>query len=84
MTEYTNSGILFVNDRKKREGHPDYTGNFTDVTGKKWRLAAWKKQGRKGEFISVQASEFKETKKPPQDKARQDPLPGDMDDDLPW
>tara|TARA_R110000868_G_scaffold239877_1_gene494371 strand:+ start:2262 stop:2507 length:246 start_codon:yes stop_codon:yes gene_type:complete len=58
-----NSGSLFKAD-KKSDKAPDYTGSFKDSTGKEWRLAAWVKEGAKGKFFSLLASE-------PQAKATQ-------------
>lgn len=52
-----NSGSLFKAD-KKSDKAPDYTGNFMDSNGKLWRLAAWVKQGQKGSFFSLSASEI--------------------------
>lgn len=59
-------GVLFKNDKKRAENHPDYTGNFTltaallkeyeaaMVNGEvKVDLAAWIKEGRKGKFLSL-------------------------------
>jgi len=51
-----NSGSLFKAD-KKSDKAPDYTGSFKDSTGKEWRLAAWVKEGAKGKFFSLLASE---------------------------
>lgn len=62
-----NTGTLFPND-KKSSNQPDYTGTFKDATGKEWRLAAWSKPGKKGNFLSVMASE-------PQQHTPKDDLP---------
>jgi hypothetical protein len=51
-----NTGTLF-NNEKKNEKQPDYTGTFKDASGKTWRLAAWVKEGQKGKFLSILASE---------------------------
>ena len=51
-----NSGSLFKAE-KKSEKAPEYTGTFKDSTGKEWRLAAWVKEGAKGKFFSLLASE---------------------------
>jgi len=37
------SGVLFKNDRKETERHPDYTGNMT-VKGVDYWLSAWVKR----------------------------------------
>lgn len=54
MPDYdnTNRGVLFVNDRKQGDKHPDYKGTI-NVGGKEFWLSAWKKNGAKGEFFSL-------------------------------
>jgi len=42
-----NSGVLFRNDRKTEEKHPDYTGTVT-IMSEKWRLAGWIKKSKAG------------------------------------
>lgn len=55
MPEYdnTNRGVLFKNDDKKTDKHPDYTGTI-NVDGTDFRLSAWIKTGKKGgKFMSL-------------------------------
>lgn len=54
MTEYdnTNRGVLFKNDRKDSDKHPDYQGNI-NVNGTEFWLSAWIKEGKKGKFMSL-------------------------------
>ena len=40
MADNKNSGVLFRNDKKITEQHPDYTGNIT-IEGKEYYLSAW-------------------------------------------
>jgi hypothetical protein len=47
-----NSGILFKNNKKETDNHPDYTGNAI-VGGVEYRLSAWIKQGNAGKFMSL-------------------------------
>ena len=54
-----NSGVLFKNDRKTATNHPDYQGTWKDANGKEWNFAAWVKDGKKGKFMSLSASELK-------------------------
>lgn len=51
-TERDNSGILFRNDKKTSEKHPDYKGNAIIGTKKMW-LSAWIKEGARGKFMSL-------------------------------
>lgn len=58
------SGVLFKNDRKQPESkQPDYQGSVT-IGGKEWRLAGWIKQGKKGPFLSLKASEPRQNDQP--------------------
>ena len=54
MTQYDNTdrGVLFKNDRKERDNHPDYTGNI-NVGGIEYWLSAWIKTGQRGKFMSL-------------------------------
>ena len=54
MTEYdnTNRGVLFRNDRKDKDTHPDHTGTI-NIEGVEYWLSAWVKEGRKGKFFSL-------------------------------
>ena len=49
----TNRGVLFKNDRKQSNNHPDYKGNL-NVDGKEYWLDAWVKESKAGnKFFSV-------------------------------
>jgi len=95
MTEYdnTNRGVLFKNQRKDSDKHPDYTGNI-NIGGTEFWLSAWIKDGAKGKFMSLSV-------KPKDDQPQQsisqrampkgrDPissgrsLKDDMDDSIPF
>ena len=53
----TNRGVLFVNNRKEKDNHPDYTGNI-NVDGTEKQLSAWKKTSKNGKtFLSISVSE---------------------------
>jgi hypothetical protein len=55
-----NTGILFKNTRKTKDNQPDYTGKWTDSEGNELQLAAWIKEGQKGKFMTLSASEPRE------------------------
>jgi len=97
--QYPNSGALFAARLPKRsEKGPDFTGSIdldialveqliqesTDGFSVKLRLSGWKRQGIKGEFISIKYDEYK----PPQQQqaapqqSRQ--APQIRDEDLPF
>jgi len=46
------TGVLFINDRKEKENHPDRTG-YVLIDGKKWMLSGWIKSGARGQFLSL-------------------------------
>ncbi len=58
MTSYdnTNRGVLFKNDRKETDNHPDYTGKL-NVAGTEYWMSAWIKSGKSGKFLSLSVKE---------------------------
>ena len=69
MEKRDNSGVLFKNDKKESEKHPDYKGNLT-VDGKDYWLSAWVKEGKGGKFMGLALSPKDETplRAPPKQK----------------
>ncbi|CAL62441.1 Conserved hypothetical protein [Herminiimonas arsenicoxydans] len=84
MAEYdnTNRGVLFINDRKQGDKHPDYKGSI-NVGGKEFWLSAWMKTGAKGEFISL-SIEPKEAKSDAAPAPASKPASRGMDDKPPF
>ena len=90
----TNRGVLFKNDRKEKDTHPDYKGSV-DVDGTEFWLSAWIKDGKNGKFMSLSIKPKEEQRapesraaKPPQ-RQQTKPAPAssgfdDMDSDIPF
>lgn len=48
----TNRGVLFINDRKEQDNHPDRKGSI-NIDGKEYWLSAWNKETSRGDTISL-------------------------------
>ncbi len=56
----TNRGVLFKNNRKETDTHPDLTGHI-NINGKEYWLSAWKNESREGEaFYSLSLGKERE------------------------
>ena len=64
-----NSGVLFKNDKKETEKHPDYKGNIT-VGGQDYWLSAWIKEGKSGKFMGLAVSPKEEYKAKPSERSK--------------
>jgi hypothetical protein len=60
-----NSVLIFKNDKKNGESHPDYKGQI-DVNGQLLDIALWVKEGKKGKFFSGKISEPYHKAEPPE------------------
>lgn len=59
MAEYSNDnrGVLFRNDKKESDKHPDYKGRI-DIDGTEYWLSAWIKKSKDGEtYMSLSRGE---------------------------
>lgn len=73
-----NSGVLFKNDKKEQEKHPDYKGSIM-VDGTEYWLSAWIKEGKSGKFMGLAVSP--KDAQPPASK----PAPKNLEDsDIPF
>jgi uncharacterized protein (DUF736 family) len=73
----TNRGVLFKNDRKENDNHPDYRGSV-NVSGVEYWLSAWIKECDKGKFMSLSVKPKEEKPQKPSQATRQ-PAYGDDD-----
>ena len=55
MENRDNSGVLFKNDRKESDKHPDYKGYLT-VNNQEFWLSAWIKEGKTGKYMGLAIS----------------------------
>lgn len=47
-----NTGVLFKNDKKLNDNHPDYKGSIT-VDGIEYWISSWIKNGKNGKFMGL-------------------------------
>lgn len=89
----TNKGVLFINDRKQKDSHPDFKGSL-DVGGVSYWLSGWRKTTSKGETISVSIEAKDANPVMTQPTAKSDGhaevkaagviMPEEISDDIPW
>jgi uncharacterized protein (DUF736 family) len=75
MSQYdnTNRGVLFRNEKKKSEKHPDYDGQV-NVEGVDWALSGWIRESKNGKkFLSISVKKpYKEENGVPKEDKRND------------
>ncbi len=86
----TNKGVLFVNDRKDSESHPDLKGSI-NIDGKEYWLSAWNAQTSKGETLRLSvkpkeahAKSDKRSSVNSYRNRRDAPQSSAPEDDIPW
>ena len=79
MTDYDNNmrGVLFKNDRKEKDTHPDYKGSC-EINGEEMWMSAWLKNGKNGTFMSFSFTPKEQPKK------QSSPVPTEDFDDIPF
>jgi hypothetical protein len=80
----TNKGVLFINDRKERDSHPDRKGSI-NIDGKEYWLSAWNKTTARGDTISISV-QAKDAAKNSQQAPQQSQAANNsfQDDDVPF
>jgi hypothetical protein len=80
----TNRGVMFKNDRKEKETHPDLKGSI-NIDGKEFWLSGWSRVTGKGDkmlSLSVTPKESQGKAMPAQ--AKQAASVPEIDDDMPF
>jgi|AntDeeMinimDraft_6_1070357.scaffolds.fasta_scaffold02140_4 uncharacterized protein (DUF736 family) len=76
----TNSGALFVNERKEKDTHPDFTGRI-NVEGKDYWVSSWLKVSKAGKkFMSLAVNPIE----PKSAKGNEQASFDDFDKDIPF
>lgn len=79
-----NRGSIWKNERKESESHPDFTGTFTDESGREFWVSAWKRKPDAAEkapalTFSLKPKEQKFTK-----PGARPSIKDEMEDEIPW
>ena len=74
------TGVLFKNEKKQTERHPDYNGTWYDQDGQDYWLAAWVNVSAAGKkYMSLSLGGVKEQQAPQENKNL-----ADFDKDIPF
>ena len=74
------SGVLFLNDRKETEKHPDRKG-FAEIDGVEYWVSGWNKETKRGDTISLK---FEKKKKAVDALPSETPKDDGFDDEIPF
>ena len=77
-----NTGVLFKNDKKLNDNHPDYKGSIT-VDGIEYWISSWIKQGKNGKFMGLAVTPKEDQGAKPAPKSSGSGF-DDMNDDVPF
>jgi len=77
-----NTGVLFKNDKKLNDNHPDYKGSIS-VNGVEYWISSWIKQGKNGKFMGLAVTPREAQASKPAPKSSGSGF-DDMDDSVPF
>jgi hypothetical protein len=80
MQAKDNSGVLFTNDQRKNDSHPNLKGSIT-VAGVDYWISAWTKTGKNGKFLGLAVTPKDASK---QVEKKTAPVGEEFDSDLPF
>lgn len=79
----TDRGVLFKNDKKSTEKHPDYKGQI-NVGGAEFWLSAWIKKSESGKTFMSLSIQPKDAERSDQRRPAQKGGPVPLDDEIPF
>lgn len=84
--ENNGKGVLFKNNRKEKDTHPDYQGNIEFKGGVPYKLSAWLKKDKNGNtYMSLSVGDVADSRPAPLPKHEETkPAQTDGFDDVPW
>ncbi|MEG2064700.1 MAG: hypothetical protein RRY23_06105 [Alistipes sp.] len=79
-------GAIFKNEKREKESHPHYRGNFITPSGEKLEIALWLKEAKSGKkYFSVAVSEPYQKPDAQQQQSTPNPTTSPaVEDDLPF